>query len=407
MSTQRTDIDRLESLLDLAAESILSASDDEMLNVFSEAEIDPSQVEYNVDRLISGAIKNRRKNYLATAKTAYESLKKWVATLVSQTQLPEDSDARHALERMIAQPSDSWKSVTLAFRNKTAMSDDDAAGILEDLTVLNRLGGDRNRNWAWTFHSWSADQLLHQLDITEPREIDVEAIAYYCGAIVTYRALQNSAARIIGTEDRAIISVDSSSSRGRQRFSVAHELGHWMLHHGKVAYLCDDRDLSSPWEFRQDPESRANEFAAELLLPRSLFKATTENRDVTFKTVSELADIFQTSLTATAIRLVQLASSPAMVICYGQEGRRWYARGPNISASIFPKMELGHETAAFELLFGNTRQSRPLPSKAKEWITHRYAYQTTVVEDSIKIGNDSVLTLIWWKDRSQLSRLEE
>ena len=256
------------------------------------------------------------------------------------------------------------------------------------------------------FRYRSVDDLLKELGIAEPQDIDIEAIAYYCGAIVKYSELESCAARIVGLNNRAVISVGSTSTRGRQRFSIAHELGHWMLDRGKTAHLCKESDLSAPWESRQDPESRANEFAAELLMPRVMFKALAKDREVTFKTVEELARMFQTSRTATAIRLIQLGSLPAMVVCHGNEGRRWFARSAVLPSFIWPRAELSHETAAFDLLYGNVRQSRPGLTNASKWISHRVAYKCNVIEDSIKISDDAVLSLIWWKDRGQLVELQ-
>jgi len=81
--------------------------------------------------------------------------------------------------------------------------------------------------------------LLKELGISEPREIDIEAIAQHCGATVTYGHLTGSEARIVGADDSAIITVNKSPSRGRERFSAAHELAHWLRDAGEVALLCN------------------------------------------------------------------------------------------------------------------------------------------------------------------------
>ena len=44
----------------------------------------------------------------------------------------------------------------------------------------------------------SPESLIDELGITEPDEIDVEAIAYHCGALIQYRHLDGCAARIVG-----------------------------------------------------------------------------------------------------------------------------------------------------------------------------------------------------------------
>src|SRR5689334_8721052 len=74
--------------------------------------------------------------------------------------------------------------------------------------------------------------LLKELGITQPNEIDIEAIAQHCEATVTYQALTGCEARIVGANDRAIITVNPSGVRGRERFSAAHELAHWLRDSG-------------------------------------------------------------------------------------------------------------------------------------------------------------------------------
>ena len=60
-----------------------------------------------------------------------------------------------------------------------------------------------------TGHFRSPDKLLRELSIGEPKQIDVEAIAQYCRATITYEPLQGCAARILAFGDRAIITIDS------------------------------------------------------------------------------------------------------------------------------------------------------------------------------------------------------
>jgi hypothetical protein len=52
---------------------------------------------------------------------------------------------------------------------------------------------------------------------------------------------------------------------------------------------------------------------------------------LTFNAVNILADIFNTSLTATAICLVESEHSPALLICNGRHGRRWFTRASSLA----------------------------------------------------------------------------
>lgn len=78
-------------------------------------------------------------------------------------------------------------------------------------------------------------KLYYELGITEPGEIDLEAIAYYKDAVVKRKPLTGCEARIIGVDSKAIITVNEKSSLERQNFSIGHELGHWFKDRGKSA----------------------------------------------------------------------------------------------------------------------------------------------------------------------------
>ena len=64
-----------------------------------------------------------------------------------------------------------------------------------------------------------AEAVLRRLGVTDPSEIDLEAIAWYLGARVRYRPLSACEARIVGTVDQAVITVNAGASRRRGRLS--------------------------------------------------------------------------------------------------------------------------------------------------------------------------------------------
>src|SRR5690348_15069164 len=91
------------------------------------------------------------------------------------------------------------------------------------------------------------NQILADLGIRDPEDLDIEAIAEYCRASIRYRPLAGHEARILGYQDRAIITVNSDSPRGRQRFSAGHELGHWMRDRGQIAFQCQSAHFTKNW----------------------------------------------------------------------------------------------------------------------------------------------------------------
>lgn len=247
----------------------------------------------------------------------------------------------------------------------------------------------------------SPEKLLDELGISEPDEIEIEVIAEYCGATVVYKPLKGCEGRILGYGDSAIITVNNASLRERQRFSAGHELGHWMCDRGNIALSCTENMFNSDW-FQDSREARANRYAADILLPKAMFSKKAQNREITFKTVQELSRIFSTSLTATAIRLVELGSFPAMIVCNDIKNRRWFTRGPDVPEKLWPYKNLDKESMAYDLLIGNYSNQNPTNMPADVWIDHRDAHQYVIREHSIKISSDLVLTLLWWKDESQL-----
>lgn len=250
-------------------------------------------------------------------------------------------------------------------------------------------------------------RLLSDLGISEPCDIRIEAIAQHCGATIVYERLKGSAARILGFGDKAFITVDADSRRERQRFSAGHELGHWMLDRGKVAsFSCAEVFFATEWG-KDNPEKRANRFAVNLLLPQFMFEPRAKNKDMTFDTVTSLAGEFETSLTATAIRLVELGSYPAMIVCNELGRRRWFMRGPDVPERLWPKETPGAYTCAYDLIHKSARKEPATDVQADGWIDHPRSRYYSLREHSVAISTELVLSLLWWKDERQLLDLEE
>jgi len=249
------------------------------------------------------------------------------------------------------------------------------------------------------------EKILDELGIRDPEDIKIEAIAEYCGATILYEPLEGAEARILGYGDRAIITVNHTSSRGRQRFSGAHELGHWMWDRGHVAFACTERAFTREWA-DDNPERRANQYAADLLLPQEMFATRAKNREITFATVRDLTDLFQTSLTATAIRLVEFGSFPAMIVCNDRERRRWFRRGPDVPDVLWPHDRLSPRTIAHDILHKGTAAPGSVDLGAEGWLAHHDAHRYAIREDSIPITEDLILTLLWWRDEHQILDLD-
>lgn len=251
----------------------------------------------------------------------------------------------------------------------------------------------------------SVDDLLDDLGITEPEELDLTVIAQHCQATILYKPLESCAARIAGSEDRAIITIDSNSRVERQRFSAGHELGHWMFDRGQVSvFSCAEGVFIREWS-RHNPETRANRYASDLLMPVRMFKQRSAVlKRIDFNTVNTLAKTFTTSLSATAIRLVEHGPLPAMIICSSLDRVEWFVRGDG-TERLWPQHP-SPATYAYDILHG-TRNEGCGDVSASSWFHHSLAEHHSVHEHSVRAYQGLVLSLLWWRNESLLIELDE
>lgn len=249
----------------------------------------------------------------------------------------------------------------------------------------------------------SPGELIDELGITQPDEIDVEAIAAYCGAFVVFAPLGNADARIVGSGTKAVITINSNSASARQRFSIGHELGHWMWDRGKMAFSCSAELQDRRWS-GADKETLANKFASELLMPSAMFRERASRRSAMLETVSDLANQFQASLTATAIRFVEHGSFPCMVVFHSPSGREWFFGSKEVDGKLWPHKQLDEYSFAHDLLSGKIKGPRISGLvDADTWINHPHAGQYDLFESSVLISADRTLTLLWWKNETMIA----
>jgi hypothetical protein len=113
-----------------------------------------------------------------------------------------------------------------------------------------------------------------------------------------------------------ILYVTQIPSEGFQRFSVAHELGHYFLD-GHIDHILpkDGVHTSHAGFVSADPyELEADQFAAGLLMPSIPFKRALARQDSGLEVVEYLAGLCRTSLTATAIRYAELTEDAVAVV---------------------------------------------------------------------------------------------
>jgi Zn-dependent peptidase ImmA (M78 family)/DNA-binding XRE family transcriptional regulator len=150
----------------------------------------------------------------------------------------------------------------------------------------------------------AAQELLVQADVEGP-PVDVEAIARRCGARVVRRTFEDAlSGLVIDLDDGALIGVNVQQHEYRQRFTIAHELGHYLLgHHDRFHIdLGANAEDGHPPGYDWQSERSANDFAAELLMPAGFV----HEAFATDESPARLARKFKVSELAMGYRLVNL-----------------------------------------------------------------------------------------------------
>lgn len=131
--------------------------------------------------------------------------------------------------------------------------------------------------------------------------VDVEACAAAVGLPIYSANLGRGISGMIKREgDGFVCFVDASEPSVRQRFTAAHELGHFVLHKDMIGDTHSDNYLLRADGFNGYQETQANTFAADLLMPRELIE---QKMIEGVTTVQDLAKAFNVSQIAMGIRL--------------------------------------------------------------------------------------------------------
>ena len=237
------------------------------------------------------------------------------------------------------------------------------------------------------------ETLLRALGIKSAADIELETIAWSCGLAVQYAPLNGCDARIVGKGDRGFLTVNSAQIPARRRFSLAHELGHWQLHRGRLM-LCRAEEIEGSMSQARGLELDADRYAAALLMPSYLFipAAVALKGKLPWSMADTLAAQFQTSLLATALRMINLDIWPGWLVCHTRTGRPFAFKAPSVESDARPPIEVDYRSSAFDMVHSseNGVSSRKVPGDV--WFAG--AQREFAIEHCRAYPPDRVLTFV-------------
>ncbi|RNF52953.1 ImmA/IrrE family metallo-endopeptidase [Marinomonas hwangdonensis] len=154
-------------------------------------------------------------------------------------------------------------------------------------------------------------EIVNEAMLSQP--VDLDQLCSDLGIKLSRKRLpENMSGKIERKEENKFeITVNKKHGEYRQRFTIAHEIGHFILHRhlmgtgitDSIAYRTSDCENKNS-NIKDSHEVEANRFAAALLLPKDqvIEKYNNLTGSVSYK-ISELASYFEVSTTAMNIRL--------------------------------------------------------------------------------------------------------
>lgn len=156
-------------------------------------------------------------------------------------------------------------------------------------------------------------------------------------------------------------------NQGFQRFSIAHELGHYRIS-GHIDGVFEHKDVhySQAGFSTENPyEREADVFAANLLMPKNLCLKELKKFCDGLQAVESLASLCGTSLTAAAVRYVQLADVPVAMVVSTNQSIDYCLMSRHLKEFnnlVYPRknqpLPFGSETSRFNKNSDNIRSAR-------------------------------------------------
>lgn len=147
---------------------------------------------------------------------------------------------------------------------------------------------------------------------------------------------------------------------GRQRFTVAHELGHYLLHRQIASdFKCLDEDVVDRELKKREIE--ANEFASYLLMPMDDFRRQVERHVFSLDLLGHCASRYGTTFLAAALKWIEFTAELATLVV-ARDGFVLWSRPSQSARQKHLFFGAGHKVPAAALIASAAvHEARPAP----------------------------------------------
>jgi len=251
-------------------------------------------------------------------------------------------------------------------------------------------------------------EILTNFGIDDPRDVTIEDVIYALNIPLKYSKLTNCDGRIIHGEGKSLIVInDSIDFETRRNFTLAHELGHYLMHRNDLIQHVDDSaslawfDTKNKTKISQQ-EIEANTFAAEILLPTHLFIEEVYKQPFDPNLIRSISDKYNVSRSSIIYRFVEMGNHPICVFYTKDNKVSYWKRSKDFNFKIkeCTRIPPPHDSVAAEFFDDGTiyplNESKQEISKST-WleVKEEYADDTFYEYCLVHSGTNLTISVIW------------
>ena len=253
------------------------------------------------------------------------------------------------------------------------------------------------------------DDIVSEIILQNPKikiPIPLEEVAVAAG-IIDIQYLKLGALEGSLTADpcktKGVIMVNNDPAKGnshRQRFTLGHELGHFMhpFHKSKMACSRSDINASKSGDIF---EKQASDFSSKLLMPKKQFcNNQFFNDDASIRNVIKLAELFGVSFEACMNRYVETHHEPLRVLYFKDKQFRYFRYNNNLPFYLSQKFSKGcfapHGSLTSQIDLKHQDYNYEDLVNASTWFTPRdgFIFPENIIEDVYIQTNGYSATLL-------------
>jgi Zn-dependent peptidase ImmA (M78 family) len=298
-----------------------ATNDDELRRQLQESGIDPDRLRARFHRSATRIAKRERAASRPVPLALHQAIEATRPADSPEDQAGDKSDtalriADHWLDRLLSPlrfPSN--LETARAYRKSSQLSKSDQQELDQLESELKERASETRPSPDLDLVTLVGEAFLRRFGL-DSRERLAE-IAEEIGIEVLYRPAESFDGALLRIRDaqRGYIVINSRiREESRRRFTLAHEIGHFVLPgQQEVSAPCKQQRIENWDADLYRPELEANRFAAEILMPRGLMAEFVQS-EPSLESIRSVAQLCGTSLTASAVRLITLTPHRAAVV---------------------------------------------------------------------------------------------